>query len=488
MVEDVPQYSSSKKSAFEWDWTNTTTLKWCGVSLSEVIATGKRLEGSVFDPDGKRARKLVETGKYPYQHITGDDGLASAYTYGRFKRIWVPKSEYPIYQPSTIMDQMPGPDGYISGKTDTDINSLRVHLKQVLLTCSGTIGNVSLVSKTLDNQIFSHDLIRITCHDPSDSGYIYTYLKSKIGNKILLTNQYGAVVSHIEANHLDNIIIPNPGDNIKNVISNLINKSFQLRDEANELLESATSLLYDELALVSFEKEMEDNRCPINVFEVKISDAQKRFDASHHMPIYKKIVQHLEKHSKNIVNIGDEIISKKIFLPDRFKRVYVDEGYGIVFFSGKDILQLDPSNKKYLSKKHYDQKLIDELILRKNMIVITRSGTIGNIALVPNHWDGWSMSDDIIRLISKEGIEGYLYIWLNSKYGKMLLTSSSYGAVVSHIEVEHVSSVKVPLLKNISIQSKINDMAIKANDKRYEAYLLEQQALKMMDEEVLGLE
>lgn len=217
------------------------------MSLSEVIATGKRLEASVFDPDGKLARKLVETGKYPIQHITGDDGLASAYTCGRFKRIWLPNSEYPIYQPSTIMDMVPEPDGYISGKTDTDINSLRVHFNQVLLTCSGTIGNVSLVSKTLDNQIFSHDLIRITCHNPSDSGYIYTYIKSKIGKKILLTNQYGAVVSHIEAKHLDNIIIPNPGDDIKNKISSLIIKAFELRDEANRLEQQALKIMNEEV-------------------------------------------------------------------------------------------------------------------------------------------------------------------------------------------------------------------------------------------------
>ena len=35
------------------------------------------------------------------------------------------------------------------------------------------------------------------------------------------------------------------------------------------------------------------------------------------------------------------------------------------------------------------------------------------------------------------------------------------------------------------MQAKINNLAKQANEKRYEAYLLEQEALKIMDEEVI---
>ena len=84
----------------------------------------------------------------------------------------------PIYQPSTVVDIKPTPDGYISKRTKTDIESLRVHKGQVLMTCSGTIGKVSYVSKALDEKIFSHDLLRINCNNADDAGYIYAYLRS----------------------------------------------------------------------------------------------------------------------------------------------------------------------------------------------------------------------------------------------------------------------------------------------------------------------
>ena len=79
-------------------------VKWCTVSLSEIIERGKRLEASVYDVEAKQARKIIADGKYPLTTLGGADGMTTSYTGARFKRIWVEKSDYPIYQPSTIMD------------------------------------------------------------------------------------------------------------------------------------------------------------------------------------------------------------------------------------------------------------------------------------------------------------------------------------------------------------------------------------------------
>lgn len=156
---------------------NESPVKWCTVALSDVVARGKRLEASVFDVEAKQARMLISKGKYPQSFIGGADGMASSYVCGRFKRIWVEKSDMPIYQPSSIVDIKPTPDGYISAKTKTHIDNLRVKENQILMTCSGTIGKVSFVSRTLANKIFSHDLLRIDCRKPDEAGYIYAFLK-----------------------------------------------------------------------------------------------------------------------------------------------------------------------------------------------------------------------------------------------------------------------------------------------------------------------
>jgi len=57
----------------------------------------------------------------------------------------------------------------------------------------GSIGFCSIITETLKNKVFTHDLIRIECNNQNDIGYVYAFLKTKIGNKTLTTNNYGSV-------------------------------------------------------------------------------------------------------------------------------------------------------------------------------------------------------------------------------------------------------------------------------------------------------
>ena len=43
---------------------NEAPLKWCSVTLSDVVSRGKRLEASVFDVEAKQARQIIYNGKY----------------------------------------------------------------------------------------------------------------------------------------------------------------------------------------------------------------------------------------------------------------------------------------------------------------------------------------------------------------------------------------------------------------------------------------
>lgn len=469
--------------------TNDIPLKWCSVSLSDVIFRGKRLEASVFDVEAKQARQIIKNSKFPSTTIGGENGLTTSYTCARFKRIWLEHSDFPIYQPSTIVDIKPKPDGHISNLTKTNIENLRVKKGQILMTCSGTIGKVSYVSDTLKNKIFSHDLLRINCKNTVDQGYVYTYLKSKVGNKILLTNSYGAVITHIEPEHLATIPIPDAPKEIKERIHNLIVESFKLRDESNKLIDQATTLLIDELKLPpisEFKQNNIKNSANVNAFSVKLSNLAGRVDASYHLPIVDKIVEHLKKYAKEVTTIGDERISKQIILAGVFKRTYVEEEYGYPFLGGKEITQLSPKTEKYLSKPIHKKRYEKELKVTENTILVTDRGTIGTTTIVPRHWNGYAVSQNVLKLVpANNNIAGYIYIFLNSEWGTELIRRQTYGSVVDMIDNNSLSSVEIPLLKNQDIQNKINDLALQANEKRYKAYLLEQEALKIMDEEVI---
>ena len=397
-------------------------FRWTNVNLQEVVETNYRLEAVVYGTEGRQARQNVTQCKWDVVYLCGENGLATAYHRPRFKRIYVDKSTYPLYQPAQINELYPKPSAYISGLTQTDIDALRVKKGQVLLTCSGTVGNCTYVRNTLDNFIFSHDVIRIESEEYS--GFVYAFLKSKTGFSIINTNNYGAVVKHIEPEHLNAVPIPNPPAALKQEIHNLIEESFKLRDESNELLDTAQILLKEALELPSIEvlyeqTEQFDKTAGVLNYSVPLSEILGRLDGSYYVPIVAVIEQHIAKTAREILKVSDSRISQSVTLPGRFKRVYVEEGSGIVFFTGKHVSELDPSDKKYLSFSQHTERIENELVIKEGMILVTSSGTLANTVLVPKHWDGWAMTHDIIRVIpvNKE-ISGYLYAWLSSDYAR----------------------------------------------------------------------
>lgn len=466
-----------------------TSLKWTSVLSSEVEAQNFRLEASVFKVDAKKAKEELANCKYPIVPLTGPSGIATAYHRLRFRRVFVEKSDFPIFQPSQITEIKPKPELFISANTKTNIDALRVKSGQILMTCSGTIGKCTVTSRTLDNQIFSHDLLRITAKNEIDVGYIYAYCKTSIGQMLLTTNNYGAVISHIEPEHLNHFHLPYPDENIRRSIDEKIRKSYELRDKSNDLLTEAEKLLITALNLPPIDqikpRYVGDGNC-VKAFSVPLNLLHDRMDASYHVPIVDSIMDYLLENSASIVPLGNNQLTKEIILPGRFKRHYVEEGYGTVFLGGKQIYELDPYNKKYLSVKKHGSRIESQLFLHENMIAITCSGTIGKVNIIPKHWENWTMSQHVLRAVPKDAsVAGYIYVWLNSDYGYELIQKYTYGSVVDEIDDRHLSQVPVPILKDKAVMDKINSLALDANSLRSEAYELEQKALRELNDKVI---
>ena len=464
-------------------------IKWTSVNVQEVIDSDFRLKAGVYGIEARQVRKDLERGKWDIVHL-GDRFIEDAFYLGRFKRTYVAeKVGIPFILPSQITEIYPKASKFIAPTTDVDIESTRVEKGQVLLTRSGTIGVVSYVSKTLENQSLSDDVIRIKASEYS--GYVYAYLKSKAGRLLIETNNYGAVIEHIEPEHLNHIPIPNPPPVLKQKIHDLIEESFKLRDESNELMDTAQALLKTALQLPSIRAfheraEQFDKMASVLNYSVSSSEVIDRLDGSYYVPIVKAIKQHIAKTAKEIAKVGDGRICQAVTLPGRFKRIYVEEESGVVFLGGKQIHELDPSNKKHISISKHTERIKNELTIKEGMILITRAGTPGKTVFVPRHWDGWAITDNIISLVLvSNSIAGYLYAWLSSDYGQELLHRFVCGSVVSYLEKEHILQVSVPLLRDENTQREINDTVLEANRKRTEAYNLEQEALRVLDEKVI---
>lgn len=467
-------------------------VKWCSVSLAEMVERGKRLEASSYDINNKKSINTILNCKYGYFELVGENSLVKrAYHAPRFKRNYVTKDHeraVGFLGSSDMLDIKPQNYKYITTDLANRLN-LFCPKNTVLVSCSGTIGNVSYVTKTLLPFAFSQHIIRLECEEYS--GYIYCCMKNQNIQTQLQSLIYGAVIQEIEPEHLSRVYIPNAPDSIKAKINDLIMLSYDLRDESNALIDQAQALLVKELNLPPISEikvNTLDKSKSVQTFNVKLSEMAGRADASYHVPIVDAIVDILKKNAAEVTTVGDERISSDVVLPGRFKRVYVEKDYGVKFIGGKEMHQLVPTTEKYLSKKAHKKQLEGSLGIKPYSILTPARGSLGDVELPCKHFYSWAISDNMMQILSNKDVCGYLYVFLNSEYGKALIQRFTYGGVVDAIEPFHIQSVEVPILRNQDVQKQINDLALQANEKRYQAYLLEQEALKVLDEEVIYAE
>lgn len=462
-------------------------LRHCTISLSQIQKNGVRLDASAYDIEAIKALNKVYHNPYGWVYLWGKEGLVKdAYYPGRYKRIYTSDiNGEAFYLPSQLEEIYPQPTKYLSQKTTQLLEKDRIECDNLLLSRSGTIGKCSVSSKTTIGKLFSDDVIRVSFKEKINLGYTYAFFKTEEGLKILQSNNYGAVIDHIEPEHLCNIPIPNAPDNIKQEIHEAVVMSYDLRDQSNALVDEAQQLLYAALQIpqkLNLTPKYYAPEVGFRNYTVPLSKLNNRLDASYHLPEVDEVINLISKHAKEITTLADARLSQRIILAGVFKRTYVSKGQGIPFLGGRDITQLNPSVDKYLSYSVHKERFHKELEVFENYILISDRGTIGKTQIVPKHWSNWAVSQNIIKVIpASNKIAGYLYLYLQTEYAQLLIKRGTYGSVVDMIDDDNVANIPVPLLQDKATQQRINDLVLQANELRYQAYLKEQEAIKKME-------
>jgi hypothetical protein len=136
-----------------------------------------------------------------------------------------------------------------------------------------------------------------------------------------------------------------------------------------------------------------------------------------------------------------------IFHAGRSARRWVtDSDHGVPFFSSTDILEADSSFLPLIAKSAVREN--PRLLIKRDWTLITRSGTIGRMAYARPDIDGFACSEHVLRVVADidQIRPGYLYAFLSSKYGIPMIANAAYGAIIQHIEPEHVADLPVPRL------------------------------------------
>lgn len=413
-----------------------------GVRLSEVLTRGLRLEASSYALEARQAVAELHACRHPTRPLLGEAGLVQrAHNGTRFNRVYVGEERgVPFLSSSDIIGLRPERGNYLSRKHTPKLSALLIEPWMVLVSRSGTVGNVGLASPRMAGWALSEDAIRIIAEDTIVAGYVAAFLRSRWGRAQLKGLTYGSVIQHIEPHHLSSVLIPElPNEKLYQIGSKFVLAATK-RDEANLKLDKADEALRAILALPDLPT---SNKGPV-IGTVKASRWNGRLDATFHTPLATWIGDQLKKAGVSASPLRESQWTREIRAVTKFrKRVYVNAG-GIPLLSSKQLFQVDPIEQSRLAKGAHEDDL-DEIALEPNMVAVTCSGTIGRVQIIPEYMRGWAANQHALRIIGKDAeTAGYLYCWLSSRYGQILLQRYSYGSVILELDRHMASALPIP--------------------------------------------
>jgi len=176
------------------------------------------------------------------------EDVADSFVPPRFKRAYVrePSDGIPLLQGTHIPQIKPRDIKYIWKKMK-NLESYIVKKNWILVTCSGTIGRLSLVRDDWNAWTATNHLLRIIPEENEiHPGYLTAFLLSIYGEVQFQRLTYGGVVDEIgEAGELfNNILVLKPKNKeVEDKIGNLTFEAYDKRDKACQIEDEAIKLL-----------------------------------------------------------------------------------------------------------------------------------------------------------------------------------------------------------------------------------------------------
>ncbi|MHA2497546.1 MAG: hypothetical protein ACXAEI_18915, partial [Candidatus Hodarchaeales archaeon] len=401
-------------------------MRWTNVSSEDIDSEEFRLNAGFYLAEGQRKhgepieRRLDECLDQLSKLRTAKLGtLSRAITLvPRFKRTYVSSPEFgtPFLSGMNITQFNSEPKFISNLLHQAEMPNYLVHMKDILVTRSGTVGNIAMVWNEWDNWTVTEHAIRIII-DSSEihPGYILAFLNTEYAQAQILRFVHGSVVDEITDRQIAHVLIPRLERERENRIGETIFRAMELLSTSKAMvMESVESLAkrIGNSSGSSVEKGSSDKsnslRCAIKTSDeldkseyhlragFYTSEGQRQFG----FPVIRTLEESLTK-MKNFAkeNLGES--TREIRLVKRFKRHYVKSpNFGFPFMSGKNITQVAPSVKYLSSEMHKED--YETLKIEKGWVLVTCSGTIGRIALVWDEWNGWALTQHAIRIIPAE--------------------------------------------------------------------------------------
>ena len=172
--------------------------RYASLPIRLMLASERRLDGESYLTDGFQYRYRIES--MPHTRIVRE--LARVWQPSRLKGVKVRSvAGLPFLAATQAFDIRPVPRKWLSKTHISKLDSRYVSRGTILVTCSGNIGDAIVSYTAHEGLVISHGLIRVDPYTSDDTGYLYTYFRTRHGRAVMRSSQYGNVIKHMEPEH-----------------------------------------------------------------------------------------------------------------------------------------------------------------------------------------------------------------------------------------------------------------------------------------------
>lgn len=463
-------------------------MKVSSVPSRWILEEGCRLDAAPFLSGAFQARLALErlkVRKDPLASLTsGHNG--GIFNGPQFARKWVDAAEHGVpFMGSSAMlmtDLSQLPLLQKKEATSPKLSFLRLEAGTTLISCSGTIGRMVYVRPDMAGMWSSQHIMKVV-PDPDriPPGYLYAFLSSKFGTPLVAGSTYGAIIQHIEPEHLANVPIPRLGPQVEGRVHELVQNAGMQRAEASHAIAAVVAALPCELGLAPLKI---PSVTSFSTNSVLSSELKMRFDAPYHAAAASEVEQSLSVGKWEVVDIAS--VLERYFKPPMFKRLWVDgPQHGTQFISGVDAYRYQAESLRYVSRRTPN---FEEFILHRGWVVFQAAGQVYGLFGQPLYVHGWLeglfCADDVYRLVPKNEDDGaYLFAFFKTPHGQTLIKRQACGNSIPRVWDPHIRDMRVPW-PDRGVRRRVAQKVIQAHEQIEHARLAENAAIAQVEKAI----
>lgn len=435
----------------------TLSVTWGVVRAALIGAGDRRLEAETYLSDGYGRRVAIEArpaGWLPMRDI------ADVWQPSRLKGITLPEHHgTPFLSAGQVFEDRPHARKWLSVDRTPNASSRFVDPGMLLLSCSGTVGRITLAYRWHADHIITHDLLRIVPHSERMRGWLYSYMRTASFRAMATGAHYGHMIKHLEPSHvlampvvdLDEAEILRFADGVR-AIFDARNRADSLFRKANAIYESALSLDVEGFDLDS----------PFTVRASRLLRGRRRLDAYHFNDAVARIETAMAASTERIDRL--EAVTEGVWWPNRFSRAFGENGTPYV--SAVELFDLNPPITKHIYAGLVPTP--ERYFVKPGWLLMARSGQIyglnGRVFMSGERHSHFFVSEDLIRIVpdSDSIRSGYLLTVLgHPTLGRPLVLRHAYGTSIPHLEPGDLAGVPIPRFAD-GVEGQIADLVEEA--------------------------